>query len=271
MLPEVHDALRRVIYQQGRISPLEVDVEFEAPTRAWIDRLIRPTVSFFLFEVLENTEMRTGGYQVQRGHPQAIRRLPPRRVDLQYMVSALTTDIGDEHRLLWRVLAALLRTSELPPELIGEGLASLETPITSRVAQPDQAPRMLDIWSALNADPRPALHYVVTVPLDLEVALEVPLVLTRTIRYHRIDEGGLLATLVSIGGVVRGAGGEPLPGILVTREGSAGEGSRTDEFGRFRLPNVPAGSVTLRATRPDGTSRTRELDVPTDSYDISLD
>lgn len=271
MLPEVHDALRRVIYQQGRISSNEVDVEFEAPTRAWIDRLIRPTVSFFLFEVLENTEFRQGGYQVQRGHPQAIRRLPPRRIDLQYMVSALTTDIGDEHRLLWRVLAAFMRTSELPPELLGEGLSHLELPISTKVAQPDQAPRMLDIWGGLNADPRPALHLVVTVPLDLEFALDVPLVLTRTVRYQRIDEGELFATLVSIGGVVRGPDGLPIPGVLVTREGSAAEGSRTDEFGRFRLRDVPAGPVTLRATPPEGASHTKVLDVPADSYDIDLE
>src|SRR5437660_12211936 len=100
MLADLHDALRRLLYELGQISPLEVDVRFEAPTRQWIERLTRPTIDFFLCDLKENVDLRATQFQTNRGNGHAERRAPPRRIDLQYMVSALATDIDDSHRLL---------------------------------------------------------------------------------------------------------------------------------------------------------------------------
>ena len=93
-----------------------------------MDRLVRPTVSLFLFDLVENTEMRQSNFPVTRASDHAERRMPPRRVDLRYMVSALTTEIEDEHRLLWRVLATLLKYPQVPDELLPEELRGGEIP-----------------------------------------------------------------------------------------------------------------------------------------------
>src|SRR4051794_18141349 len=118
MLPMIHQAVRRLLYERGRIPSFDVDIRFAAPTRAWIDSLTRPTIDFFLLGVQENTDLRQTSFQSTRVNGRAERRLPPRRVDLTYMVSALASETDDEHLLLWRTLVTLMQFPELPTELL---------------------------------------------------------------------------------------------------------------------------------------------------------
>src|SRR5689334_16423285 len=104
MLTELHTTLQQVLYQRGGIPADEVDIRFEMPTKQWVDSLTRPTINLYLFEMEENIELRQTANQMSRGNGQAQYRIPPRRFDLRYMVSVLTTVIQDEHLLLWRTL-----------------------------------------------------------------------------------------------------------------------------------------------------------------------
>lgn len=271
MLPDIHDALRQILYEQGRITPAEVDVRFESPTRDWIGRLIRPTVNLFLFGLQENTELRQSAFQSTRVNGHAERRMPPRRIDLRYMVSAHTTDEQDEHRLIWRVLVTLLKYPELPDEVLSEELRQTGVPITNRVAQPGDDMKMLDVWGALGSDPHPAFCSVLTVPADLDLAIAAPLVLTRTLRFG--PGAGTLAavehTNTEIGGIVRDGDGLSLRGVTVAVVGSA-VSVRTNDEGAFVVRNVPTGPVRLRVTRPDGGEQIVDMAVPSDRYDIVL-
>ena len=100
MLAELHTSLQQLLYDYGRIPALDVDVRFEPPRREWVASLTRPTLDFFLFDVQENTELRHTNLQATRGATSTTYRVPPRRFDLRYMVSALTTIVEDEHLLL---------------------------------------------------------------------------------------------------------------------------------------------------------------------------
>jgi Pvc16 N-terminal domain/Carboxypeptidase regulatory-like domain len=271
MLTELHTALQRLIWEYGRISPDEVDISFEAPTRERTDRLVRPTVNIFLFDLVENTEMRQSSFPVTRASDHAERRMPPRRMDLRYMVSALTTEIEDEHRLLWRVLATLLKYPTLPDELLPEELRG-EVALTTRTSHSDDGRKLLDIWSGLGVSPHPSIYYVVTAPLDLDVVIRSPLVLTRTLRYRRLadtSEEGDATT--DIGGVVRDASGQPVAGATITIEDSARESAQTNAVGEYRLAAVAPGTLRLRVTPPGGRGRAITLTVPGTSYDIALD
>ena len=135
MLTDLHAALETLINKYSQVSPEEVDVRFEAPTKDWLASLTRPTINLFLFDVQENTEKRETNVQTVRSNGKAERRLPPRRFDLRYMVSALATEIADEHDLLWRMLATLMKYQQLPHEVLPESLRSLEPPLTTRMAR----------------------------------------------------------------------------------------------------------------------------------------
>jgi hypothetical protein len=282
MLLALHNTLRQLIYERGNISPREVDITFEAPTHERIDKLIRPTINVFLFDLQENTDLRQSDFERTRSNGRAERRPPLRRFDLRYMVSALTTDIEDEHQLLWRVLLTLIRHPQIPQELLPEELRVLEPPLTTRASQADEGQRLSGLWTALSVPPHPALYYVVTVPVDMNLVIEAPLVLTRTARYMGRQANEIPPEIgIQIGGVVRSEEGEPLANVKVALEGRAALGSETNEEGRFVLGGVPSGTVKLRISRADGAQKIVTVEVPQPrleaassderSYDIVLE
>jgi hypothetical protein len=259
MLPDLHATLQRLIHERGQIDPAEVDVRFDAPTKDWIERLTRPTVSCFLHDLRENAALRQSTFQTTRVNGRSERRLAPRRIDAHYLVSAHASEPEDEHRLLWRVLATLLRHPEIPADVLPAALVAPDPPLATRIADPDDTTRSLDLWNA-------ALNYVVTMPLDLDVTLEAPLVLTRILRFPR----GNGETSTRIAGIVSDRDGTPLPGITVAREGSA-VGAVTDREGRFALSNVPHGPLRLFVARPGTDPQAVALTVPSARYDVTLD
>jgi hypothetical protein len=188
MLHEVHSALQRLLYERGQISAREVDIQFERPTRERIDKLIRPTINLFLFDLQENIELRQNDFRTRSSNRRAERYLPPRYFDLRYMVSILTSAIEDEHLLLWRVLTTLVRHPQFPPDLLPEELHTPDHFLTSKVSQDDDGERLSNIWNALGVSPRPALSYILTVPVDMDQVVEAPLVLSRTVRYTNMHE-----------------------------------------------------------------------------------
>ncbi len=263
MLLELHNTIKKLIYERGNIDSREVDITFESPTRERIDKLIRPAVNLFLFDLQENTDLRQSDFERTRSNGRAERRPPLRRFDLRYMVSALTTEVEDEHELIWRTLLTLLRHPQFPAELMPEELSSLEPVPTTKVSQADEGQRLSAIWTALGVPPHPALYYVVTVPVDMNLVIEAPLVLTRSARYTRTKAGEMAPEIgIHIGGVVRNAEGEPLANVKVALDGRAAIGSETNEEGRFILAGVSPGKVKLRVTRADGTQKIVTVEVP---------
>jgi hypothetical protein len=211
MLLELHKSIQNLLYERGQINPREVDISFEAPTRERVEKLIRPTINLFLFDLQENRELRRSDFETTKQNGRAERRAMPRRFDLRYMVSALTTSSEDEYLLLWRVLTTLLRHPQLPEEVLSGELRQVELPLVTQISQDDERRRMSDIWSALGGQAHPALYYVVTVPVNMDLIIEAPLVLTRTTRYtHMYDKRSIPEVSVQIGGVVRAGFGEPL-------------------------------------------------------------
>jgi hypothetical protein len=282
MLLELHTTLQRLLYERGQIDPREVDITFEAPTRERIDRLTKPTINLFLYDLLENTELRQSSFQNTKQNGRIERRMLLRRFDLRYMVSALTTSIEDEHELLWRALLTLVQHPALPAELLSEELRSLEPRPVTRMAQMAEGQNQFSIWTALGVSPHPAVYYVVTVPVDTHMVIDAPLVLTRTARYRRkYSEMEAVESDIQIGGVVRDKQGEPLSGVKVALEGSSRE-SLTNAEGRYVLRGVPPGEVRLQVTRGDGSTQVVEarvadtqtgaaLSTKSSSYDIVLE
>jgi hypothetical protein len=268
MLNVGHEAITRLLYAHGSI-PEDVDVRYDIPTKEWADSLTRPTVSFFLFDVRENTEIRETNLQTFRTSGKAERRMPPRRIDVFYCVAALATEVADEHELLWRVLATLLKYQQLPDDVLSDTLRRLDPPLTARLGEKEDSDRLSDLWSSLGVAPHPALCYIVTMPLDLEIAIQAPLVLTRLARYKTPAQ--TFERAIQIGGVVRTNAGVPVEGLTVRIGGSAKRSSTTDVNGEFRLQGVSEGRVSLDVVKDGKVRKSVELGVPAEAYEILLD
>jgi hypothetical protein len=272
MLPDLHAAIRSLLHERGNIPPREVDVRFEAPTREWVASLIRPTVSVFLYDVLENLELRHTNFQTRFEGSRAYSKADPRLFDFRFMVSVISSEVEDEHALFWRGLRVLLKHGQMPGELLPDELrrAAEGTGVLCRLDQPSESSsKLTDIWSALEVAPRPSLSYVVTLPVDVEEVFEAPLVLTRAARYRLNLGAGALELGFHIGGAVRDEAGVPAPGVAVGLEGSTQE-IVTDQEGRFVFRSVPRGPATLRVSAGAGKPKLQRIEIPSDSYDVTL-
>jgi hypothetical protein len=273
MLADLHAGLRALMYKAGQIDPDTVDVAFETPVRAWVSSLTRPTLDFFLYDLEENTERRETAVQTTKGNGRGVHRLPPRRVDLRYMVSALTADIGDEHLLLWRTLVTLMKNPTIPAELLPPDTRALELPVLAAVAKPKDSDRALDIWSGLDTPPRPALFYTITLPLDLEIEITAPLVLTRTARYATSRDGRMVADQrTHFGGLVVDRQGQPVAGARIWIAGHARDPVISNAAGEYTLSDIP-DATTLRLQIAHGTSppTTAELAVASTDHTVVID
>ncbi len=271
MLDTIPTSLQLLLTVLGNIPLNEVDISFDLPSKEWSTTLARPTINFFLYDIKENVDLRTSDLRGARANGRKEFRLPSRRFDLRYMVSVLASDPRDEHEILWRVMATLLKYPEYPAEILPEELRKLEPPITAGLSDQESGRDLLDLWDGLGMPPRPALVYIVTVPLDLEVVIQSPLVLTRTIRHQNLLNGASFGTASLIGGIVRDKAGQPIQGVTVKLENSALDGVTTNKEGQFRLPRVPDGAVMLQLLRDGVLQKRVEVSVPAESYDLLLE
>ncbi len=262
MLPALHRSLQRLIYAKGTIDQREVEISFEAPTREFIDRLTRPTLSLFLYDVQENLDLRQSNVETTRVNGRALHRLFSRRFDLHYMVSALTTSIDDEHALLWRALVTLIRHPQIPVDLLEAELSTLDPQPVGHIQRENDIQKQFSAWGALDVPPHPAFCYVITVPVELDPIGEAPLVLRRTTHYSGIQTTHeIRETRHQLGGVVRDAQGAPLAGVSVALVGSAQE-RLTGPEGQFLLRDVPAGTLQLRVSRGSAAPQMFAIEVP---------
>lgn len=280
MISDLDETLRQLLIQRTGLSPSEVDISFDIPTREWSAPVTRPTVNLYLYDVRENLKLREAGWAAVpgKGTTQARMRRRPLRVDLSYMVTCWTSATEDQHRLFWHVLETFLRHPLLPRELLQGDLKDAIHEVRLEAAQPEGVLKNLsDFWGALGNQLRPAINLVVTLDLDLNQLRQAPLVFSRTLRQGQLvlmpeQERPSLQTLelapIQCGGLVRTRAGKALVGVpvrlLSTRDGAptqVGPTAKTDTEGRFRFRAIPAGRYTLVVEAGSGLPHQRPLNL----------
>lgn len=280
MIPDLDQTLKQLLTKQVPLDPAEVEVTFDLPGRDWSGGLTKPTINLYLYDLRENQELRDNDWIVERGANNgdsntATKKRPPLRIDLSYLVTAWTTAVEDEHRLVWRLLPALLRHPVLPRELlqgeVKETVERLDVDIRTKAAQPDGVFKDPgDFWSAIENQLKPSINYVVTVPLDLEATFTSPLVLGRTLRAHP-EPGAEPDELIQIAGTVRvkGKRGGLLAGANVSVLGR-GLDAETDAAGRYTLRHLPPGKHTFRVSASGRKAKELSVTVPAGDYDLEV-
>jgi hypothetical protein len=144
-----------------------------------------PAVSFFLYDIRENLGLRSNDYEVDvveggnGGRATATRRRPPVRVDCSYLITAWAGEgvvdaAAEEHRLLGEVMRALLRHRSLPEATLRGELANQRPPLRARLLAENQLQSLGELWQAMGGKPKAALHYGVTISLDVQEPEVVP-------------------------------------------------------------------------------------------------
>ena len=269
MINDLNETIKQVLIKKGAIDPAEVDVSFETPKREWSASISKPTVNVYLYDIRENHDLRGTEWFIKKDQNGiAARKKSPSRVDLSYLITVWTNDIEDEHRLLWQVLMTLFRYTELPDELLSGQLAGQQYPIRATTAQPDGLfNNPSEFWTALDNELKSSINYLVTLPLDLDIAFTAPLVRTKIVEVKPPDSEA--ERLVQVAGVVHEAG-KPTKGVpgakVVAKE--AGMTAETDEKGVYSFPKLPEGKHTFEVLVSGKKVREASVTIPGASYDL---
>ncbi|HSS08851.1 MAG TPA: DUF4255 domain-containing protein [Acidimicrobiales bacterium] len=153
---------------QLAIPKSDAAVRFEAPTPDWVSALKGPCIDLFLHDVVEELGGRGADWTDVRGEDgRVVARQPPlRRYRLSYLVSAWASSAEVEHRLLGRVLRAVVEADNLPADVLVGSLVEDAPYVDVALAEPSPSRlRPHDLWSALGTPPRTSFELVVTAPL----------------------------------------------------------------------------------------------------------
>jgi hypothetical protein len=285
MIADLDQSIKKLLVADLPVKNGEIEITFDQPNREWSNKLTRPTVDFFLYDLRENTTYRRSGMdQLKSGNGNNLvsrMKKPPHRIDCFYMLTTWAAEPEDEHRLMTRVLMSLFRYPVIPEQFLVGTVQHPLMPIQTYLARHDRLTNPPDVWSALDNEMRPTVCYSATLTLDPWVEIEGPIVQTFTIRsgrssrlpvYKEFDEDGFSSELIYVGGTVRSKtdGRQPLAGLEVAIKGR-GWFDKTDEDGRFTLGGMPAGDYTLVVWPETGKPKEKKISVPAAAGDYDLD
>jgi uncharacterized protein DUF4255 len=179
----------------SELSMQNVAVSFAAPDDQFPPSTVTlPAVAFFLYDVRENFDLRSGVWEVDRADGSFTRTPPSVRVDCSYLITAWASEnapdpAADEHRLLGEVMKVLLRHRKIPEDYLRGELAGQEPPLPAKIITEPQLQSMGELWQAMGGRPKAALHYAVTVSVGTgEPVPAGPAVTDRVLQINQISQ-----------------------------------------------------------------------------------
>jgi len=233
------------------------------------------TVDLFLYDIRENTELRSNEPIVQRGNGQVTIVPPPLRVSCSYLVTAWP--VGgiemalQEHRLLSQALQVLSRHPTIPSIYLQGSLIGQEPPLPLMAARADGLPNPAEFWTSLGSRLRASFTVTVTIAMDVFAPEIAPMVITQEVELQQMGLPATQEEFFRIGGRVTDAGNQPIANVTVTLA-EPGLATITDADGRYTLGRITAGTYTLRV-QSGATIQQVSITVPAttgSNYNVQL-
>lgn len=184
MIDDLDETLAALLKRE--LSPglaQQIQVSFEAPDDQFPPQSVTtPAIDLFLYDVRENTELRSSdAWFERRDNGSMLRTMAPVRVDASYLITAwpregLASPAEDEHRLLGEVMRVLLLHRTLPQELLQGSLKDSDLPLPVSALQPGRLQSLGEFWQAMGGKPKAAINYTVTLSVDVGKVTKTPLV-----------------------------------------------------------------------------------------------
>jgi hypothetical protein len=177
MIPDLDKTVEKILYANGGFSRNDIDVSFDTPDREWSSRLSRPTISCWAFDLRENMKLRSLERQVSRNGNNTSTLYPSYRMDVTYLVTAWARKMEDEHRLLWRALAALKRAPVLKPRDCEGEIRYQQHDVLMLTATPSDHPvNMVDLWGVVDNVMHMGFTLCATLELERDFVFNAPAV-----------------------------------------------------------------------------------------------
>jgi hypothetical protein len=263
----------------------DAEISFDRPSDTFNHDTTK--IGLFLYDIRENTELRSSEPFIERTNGVATITKPPIRLACSYLVTAWPGSVftGEEailkqHELLGAVLQVFSGMPTIPASLMQGDLASQPYPIPLVTLQGDLTRNPAEFWSALGGKLRPSFTLTATIALmTSEAPFSAHLVSTNklVVASKKPDipetDGKLQEAVFQIGGRVKDAGsGNSLPQVAITIP-ALGRLVQTDARGQFSISGIPAGAYELRFTKAGYEIETMQVQVPggtPTAFDVAL-
>lgn len=255
------------------------DVSFDRPSDTFNPQ--NTTINLFLYDIRENTELRSNEPVVERLNGLVSLRQPSLRVACSYLVTVwiASGEVGEasilkQHQLLSEVLRVFAGLPTIPPALLsGTPLASQPYPITLATLQSELMRNPAEFWSALGGKLRPSFTLTATIALDTLTTPVSAMPVSSTTFTIEDTTSSAEVTSHQIGGTVRSAGNRtPVPQVAVSIE-ALGLRTLTDADGSFLFGELNAGTAEIKFAKVGYTTVTRSMQVPgatPTAFDVDL-
>lgn len=164
-------------------NPQQVAISFVRPDEDFLTQsgVMLPAIDLFLYDVREHAEIRRNEVLIERQNGTATKKYAPLRVDCSYLVTAWSKDNSmlDEHRLLGEVMTILMRYREIPCEVMQGGFKESEPQLRALGLRESHLNSLGEFWQAIGGKAKTALHYRLTMTVDLFDTVEAPIVKER--------------------------------------------------------------------------------------------
>ena len=271
MISDLDEAIKKMLISKGALVPSQIDIQFEAPDREWSASISKPTVNVYLYDIRENHQLRGTEWLITKNQDGTVtRKKNPRRIDVSYLITVWANDSADEHRLLWRVMSTLCRYPEIPDDVLSGDLAEHNYPLKASTAQPDGLfNNPSDFWAALDNKIKASINYVVTVPLDTDLAFTAPEVKTKVLDFKPPDAES--ERLLQITGTINESG-KPAYGMSGARvlAKEIGMTAEVDSGSNYTFPKISSGKHTLKVILAGKELKETVITVPGKNYDIEI-
>jgi len=272
MIRDLDETIKELLIQKASMDPAKVTISFEAPDRDWAAAQSKPAVNLYLYDMRENHELRSYEWKTEKKDDKtATKKKSPVRLDLSYFITVWTKHIEDEHRLLGELLVCLMGYPILPEEVLQGALKGQDYQVHATAAQPDGLfKNPSDFWAGMENKLKPSINYVVTMPVDLSIAVTSPLVFTKVLDV-KDEHGGETEEMLQIGGTVfsKGKTDTVVPNaMLLIKELNITTTSGSD--GKYRFPKMRKGEYTFKVSAPKKATKEIAVAVPGDNYNIEI-
>lgn len=239
MFSWIDETLEAFLRATVPLSAVDIDVSFVPPDDDWSAKLTRPTINVHLWDARRSVQRAVTGVERFERDGVAMRRMALPRAELRYVLSAWTSDPGDERALLGAIFVALLGHSDIPALYVAEPLRELPNP-TINVA------RTGDVDTHLVKDGM-KLGLQLTVTTAVDTGAGTPLAAPVT----GIDLGVTDTNSGARDAAPRRIAGEVADATLVGARVTSPRGATTvNAAGRFLVPAVPGDEIVVHGPVP---------------------
>lgn len=164
MLDLIDESIEAFFRATIPLGATDVDVSFEAPEREWSAKLNRPTVNAFLWDIRRGGGRSRAGVETFERNGETVRRMALPAIELRYVVTAWTSDHGDERALLAGLMRTILGHGRIPEEFLAEPLLDVGAP---ELLMARSGEEHLDVFRALDGQLKPGINMIVHTYVDV--------------------------------------------------------------------------------------------------------